>query len=254
MAIQQGQQALAADMNRILPEGSIIPFAGKIVPQDFLPCDGSAVSRASYPGLFAALCPSGQCTISIASPTVISFANHGFAAGDKIHFKTTGTLPTGLVVNTDYFVIAAGLGSNDFRVSATRGGAAVNTSGSQSGVHTAYYSNWGKGDGSTTFNLPDLRGYTPYGQKTSDTNFDGLNVPNAYVGEKAHQLTAAELASHSHPIAMSSSGSGSTTNAMRSSGGQDATQNSGSAGSNGAHNNMPPYVVVQFIIKAVTYV
>jgi len=254
MSIQQGQQALAADMNRILPEGSIIPFAGKIVPADFLPCDGSAVSRTAYPGLFVALCSSGTCTISIASPAVISLTNHGFIAGDKVHLKTTGALPTGLTLNTDYYVISAGLNANSFQVSTSRGGAAVNTSGSQSGTHIVYYSNWGKGDGSTTFNLPDFRGYTPYGQKSSDTNFDNLNVPNLYVGEKTHQLTSSELASHTHSISMSSSGSGSTTNAMRSSGGQDATQTSGSGGGNGAHNNMPPYAVVLFIIKATTYV
>jgi len=52
-------------------------------------------------------------------------------------FTTTGALPTGITAGTTYYVIAAGLTANAFEVSATRGGSAVNTSGSQSGTHTA---------------------------------------------------------------------------------------------------------------------
>ena len=50
---------------------------------------------------------------------------------------TTGALPTGYALNTTYYIIAVGFGVNSFRLSATPGGAAINTSGSQSGVHTA---------------------------------------------------------------------------------------------------------------------
>lgn len=253
MSIQAGQTALASDMNRIMPLAAVIPFVGKVIPSDFLICDGSLISRTTHAALFAVLCPSSVVTITIASPGVISWTAHGKVAGDKVHFTTTGALPTGLTVNTDYFVIAAGLAADSFRVSTSRGGGAVNTSGAQSGVHIAYNSNFGKGDGSTTFTLPDFRGFTPYGYKSSDANFDSLNVPNTYAGETSHVLLSGELPSHFHSIAMSSSGSGSTTNAMRSSGGQDATQTSGSSGSNTAHNNLPPYIVVNFIIKAVAY-
>jgi hypothetical protein len=45
-------------------------------------------------------------------------------------------LPTGLSPSTTYYVIATGLTANTFQVSATYGGSAVATSGSQSGVHT----------------------------------------------------------------------------------------------------------------------
>lgn len=76
-------------------------------------------------------------TITIASPGVISWPNHTLAAGTPVVFSTTGTLPTGLTAGTIYYVISGGLATNSFEVSATVGGSAVNTSVSQTGVHTA---------------------------------------------------------------------------------------------------------------------
>lgn len=78
----------------------------------------------------------GTFTVTIASPAVFSRTAHGLVAGDIVSFTTTGALPTGLTANTPYFVIATGLTADNFQVSTTRGGAAVNTSGSQSGTHT----------------------------------------------------------------------------------------------------------------------
>lgn len=56
--------------------------------------------------------------------------------------------------------------------------------------------NFGAGDGSTTFNLPDLRGrfVLGYGQGTSLTN----RVLAAIGGEENHALSIAELAAHNH--------------------------------------------------------
>ena len=78
----------------------------------------------------------GTCTISNASPGVITITNT-CAANDQVVFTTTGTLPTGLTAGTTYFVISAGLSSSVFEVSATLGGAAINTSSAGSGTHTA---------------------------------------------------------------------------------------------------------------------
>ncbi len=78
----------------------------------------------------------GNCTITIATPAVITKDAHGYVAGQPIRFTTTGALPTGLAINTEYFVLATGLTSSTFQVSATDGGTAINTSGTQSGVHS----------------------------------------------------------------------------------------------------------------------
>lgn len=80
---------------------------------------------------------SATVTMTIATPCVVSWAGHHFAAGEAVVFTTTGALPTGLTAGTTYYVIAAGLtDGTSFQVSATSGGAAINTSGTQSGVHT----------------------------------------------------------------------------------------------------------------------
>lgn len=76
-------------------------------------------------------------TISIASPAVVSWTAHGHSIGDSLTFTTTGALPTGITAGTVYYIITAGFGANSFEISATSGGSAVNTSGTQSGVHTA---------------------------------------------------------------------------------------------------------------------
>ncbi len=75
-------------------------------------------------------------TVTIASPAVFTAAGHGFCPGNPIVPGTTGALPTGLIAGTTYYVIEAGLTTSAFRVSLTPGGVAVNTSGTQSGVHT----------------------------------------------------------------------------------------------------------------------
>lgn len=79
---------------------------------------------------------SGACTMTIASPAVVTKVGHQFAASMKVRFSTTGALPTGVTAGTIYYVIAAGLTADDFQFSATDGGAAINSSGSQSGTHT----------------------------------------------------------------------------------------------------------------------
>lgn len=86
-------------------------------------------------------------TITIASPAVVTLTDHGLVAGQAIIFRTTGALPTGITAGKIYYVISTGLTANTFRFSATSGGAAVDTSGSQSGTHTI----------DRTVNLPEYK-------------------------------------------------------------------------------------------------
>lgn len=77
-------------------------------------------------------------TLSIGSPCVVEMATgtHNFADGQIIQFKTTGSLPTGITAETEYYVLATGKTSTQLQFSATPGGDPINTSGSQSGTHT----------------------------------------------------------------------------------------------------------------------
>ncbi len=89
------------------------------------------------PGEYISTTPTGSvCTISIASPAVVTLASHGFVAGDVVKFTTSigGALPVGLSTNINFHVLATGLGLNTFRVSASPGGTAVDTSGSSTGT------------------------------------------------------------------------------------------------------------------------
>lgn len=86
-----------------------------------------------YPDARAA--QSAVVTVSVASPGVVTWANHGLKAGTKVSFTTTGALPTGLVAATTYYIKTV-LDANTFTLSATSGGTVINTSGTQSGVHT----------------------------------------------------------------------------------------------------------------------
>jgi len=77
--------------------------------------------------------PKRTCTISIASPGVVTRAGHGLEDGARMHLYTDGALPTGLSLLTDYYVVNAT--ADTFQLSASLGGAAINTSGGQSGTH-----------------------------------------------------------------------------------------------------------------------
>ena len=90
-------------------------------------------------------------TVTIATPAVFTSVAHGLSANDRVRLYTTGALPTGLDANTQYFVISAGLTADAFELSTSAGGAAINTSGTQSGTHrflvelgngAAYYNNY----------------------------------------------------------------------------------------------------------------
>lgn len=246
-----GGDANAADIIALLPAGVILPWAGVTLPSSdlgwtFLLCDGTAVSRSTYATLFPILNPSlGTATITIASPAVVTLTAHGLVAGDPIYFTTTGALPTGVTANTRYYVISAGLAANTFEFSATLGGAAVNTSGSQSGTHTLRRTPYGLGDGSTTFNLPDLRANTMGGLKAGDANFANLG---AVAGEATHVLTTAELPSHTHSSTGAPSDSGGGANIQVGSG-SGGTALTGAAGSGTAHNNVQPTMTINYIIK-----
>lgn len=80
-------------------------------------------------------------SISNATPAVFTLVAHGLSIGDAIVLSTSSGLPTGLVVGTVYYVIAAGFTANAFEVSTTAGGTAVNTSSAGAGTHsfTGYY-------------------------------------------------------------------------------------------------------------------
>lgn len=80
----------------------------------------------------------GAFTVTLATPGLFTRAGHGFISGQRVQLTTTGALPTGLSTGTTYFVFA--IDADTFRLSISlanlQAGTYINTSGSQSGVHS----------------------------------------------------------------------------------------------------------------------
>lgn len=75
-------------------------------------------------------------TLSIASPCVVALASgQAVTSGMPIVFTTTIALPSGVVAGTTYY--CTNYAGGNFNISATPNGTAINTTGSQSGTHTA---------------------------------------------------------------------------------------------------------------------
>jgi phage-related protein len=78
-------------------------------------------------------------TISVNSPAVVTWTAHGFSAGQAVWFGfqwPLGYLPSGTTPGILYYVLAASLTSNSFRIAATPGGTPINTTGIQFGTIT----------------------------------------------------------------------------------------------------------------------
>lgn len=96
---------------------------------------------------------SSTVTITIASPGIITWSNHGLSIGSSVKFTTTGTLPTGITAGTIYYV--QDVRGDEFKIASYPGGTAITTSGAQAGTHTCYH-NLFVTDTENSFNENDL--------------------------------------------------------------------------------------------------
>ncbi|MDI1227353.1 MAG: hypothetical protein PSY14_06700 [bacterium] len=129
-------------------------------------------------------------TMTIATPCAVTYTAHGMIVNQPIRFTTTGALPTGLAINTTYYVKTV-VDANTLNLSATPGGAAINTSGSQSGVHTAVAGNLtSRGTGAGTSELQQLNGVQT--NKNAITNGPGANQ-GTYVGTVWSNASSADI-------------------------------------------------------------
>ena len=109
---------------------------------------------------------------------------------------------------------------------------------------------YGSGDGSTTFNVPNISERVIVGN-----NGDGEFSLGNTGGEKEHALTINEMPSHTH-LYRASTGAGNAESTLNF-GDQNGAVISGSygnaiqnTGGSQAHNNMQPYIALNYIIKA----
>jgi len=143
-----------------IPAGFVMESATIATPTGWLKINEgpTAVSRTTYSTLYGAITASkGAVTITSATPGVVTLTAHGLSTGSCVELTTTGTLPTNLSVNTNYYVIY--VDANSFRLATSAAnaiaGTAIDTSGgSPSGMHTLRHCPFGI-SGATNFLLPN---------------------------------------------------------------------------------------------------
>lgn len=106
-------------------------------------------------------------------------------------------------------------------------------------LFSAIGTTYGAGNGSTTFNIPNLKGRVPVGLDTSQTEFNSL-------GKKGGSK---ELQEHTHIVGKSAGGGSETdwayTVTSVSNAGNISTQSAGTGNS----GNLQPYITVNYIIS-----
>lgn len=110
---------------------------------------------------------------------------------------------------------------------------------------------FGQGNGTTTFNIPGARGRAIIG-----VGAGGGGLTQRYMGDKSgaetHTLSATEIPAHTHPLSYGrqndiSAGGARTLSNLETS--TQSTSTGNNSGGGGAHNNMPPYLGLNFFIK-----
>ena len=121
-------------------------------------------------------------------------------------------------------------------------------------LYAAIQNAYGGSDG-TDFQVPNLKGRMPVGLDSGQTEFDAMGETG---GSKTHALTEAEMPAHTHTLKTyqkSNNTNGvaayppSGSNSASPTGGEYTGDSVQSAGSGTAHENMPPFLVVNYIIK-----
>ncbi|EKO22904.1 hypothetical protein [Leptospira interrogans] len=171
--------------NFLIPIGSIIEDGLNLAPSiNFKDANAQAISRNT----FVTLWNSVHRVITGIVPTTdrISCTNHGCIEGQLVKFSFTGGGVSALV---NYYV--RNPTTNDFQISSTATGSILDLTSSQTGemiINVEY----GFGDGSTTFNVPDRRGIFARGAgvhgargKAAGGNYDGGAV--GYAGQDQEQ-------------------------------------------------------------------
>lgn len=235
------------DLNAYLPVGSVAMFAGLTAPTGWLVCDGSLVSRTTYADLYATIGDAyggGDGLTTFALPdlrgripagvgTDADFSPLGKTGGAKTHALTAQEMPSHAhdIAHTHAGPSHTHTGPSHTHAIDHNHAAFTTASG---GTHNhvlemreagGSIATVGKGGGAN----PESNGGAVLGTNSSHTH--SIDVP-AFTGTSGTGGTGATGAS----------GTGNT--------GVPSNDNSGLMGNGQAHNNLQPYLAINFIIRA----
>lgn len=150
-------------------------------------------------------------------------------------------------------------------------------------LFSIFSTTYGAGDGSTTFNIPDMRGRVPVGKDdmggvaasritSGGSGLDGTSL-GAADGEETHTLVTAEMPSHNHTLtdpghthSVSHNANYSTGTLVNRAGSETAPYVGGatisivssqtgitlaSTGGGGAHNNVQPSIIMNYLLRVI---
>ena len=205
-----------------MPAGTVIAFAGPLAPSGWALCNGAAISRVTYAALWSAIGTTfgaGDGTTTFNLPDLRNRVPVG--AGTRARGVTGGAETVALS--------AAELPSHAHSMPAHAHGISDHT-------HTGTVTG---GSHDHPIDL-DMQVTSEHGHAGTEAAAGGPG-PSGTTNPATTGVVGPSGSDHSHTLALDAAGGGST--------GASTVGNTGSIGSGTAHENMQPYLVLNYMIK-----
>lgn len=155
----------------IVPVGAMVDFGGFIIPNHYYLCDGAAKNRVRDYLLFSVLTTNETVTLTSTSPTFTVGVNSDYHIGMAI--EGTGIPAATTIINIVGTTIT------------------MSANATVTGPASVRFFAWGAGDGSLTFNVPNLQGFVTAG--ANGTLLSGVNGVGLTGGSSTHTLANSEI-------------------------------------------------------------